>query len=65
LNQEKCQFQKETVRYLGLIISTKGISMDEDTFEIVLDWSRENKTKNEHLDTLFQVQQILGFCNYY
>jgi hypothetical protein len=65
LKQEKCQFQKETVRYLGLIISTKGISMDEDTFEIVLDWSRENKTKNEHLDTLFQVQQFHGFCNYY
>lgn len=26
---------KETVRYLGLIISTKGISMVEDRIEIV------------------------------
>jgi len=30
LKPEKCEFHKETVRYLELIISTKGISMDED-----------------------------------
>jgi hypothetical protein len=28
LKPEKCEFHTETVRYLGLIISTKGISMD-------------------------------------
>jgi len=30
LKLEKCKFHKDTVKYLGLIISTKGISMDED-----------------------------------
>jgi hypothetical protein len=35
LKPEKCEFHKETVRYLGLIISTKGISMDEDKVETV------------------------------
>jgi len=35
LKREKWEFHKETVRYLGLIISTKGISMDEDTIETV------------------------------
>jgi hypothetical protein len=30
LKPEKCLFHKETVRYLGLIISTTGICMDED-----------------------------------
>jgi hypothetical protein len=35
LKPEKCEFNNETVRYLGLIISTKGISMDEDKVETV------------------------------
>jgi hypothetical protein len=46
LKPEKCEFHKETVRYLGLIISTKGISMDEDKVETVQNWSREKKTEN-------------------
>jgi len=65
LMPEKCEFHKETVRYLGSIISTKGISMDEDTIGTVWNWSREKKTKNEWLNNLFEVQQFLGYCNYY
>jgi hypothetical protein len=53
LKPEKCEFHKETVRYSGLIISTKGISMDEDKVEIVWNWSREKKTENGQLNTLF------------
>jgi len=65
LKPEKCEFHKETGRYLGLIKSTKGISMDEDKVETIRNWSRENKTKNGRLNNLFEVQQFLGFCNYY
>ena len=65
LKPEKCEFHKETVRYLGLVILTKGISMDEDKIETVRNWSREKKTKNGHLNNPFEVQQFLGFCNYY
>jgi len=65
LKPEKCNFYKETVRYLGLIISTKGISMDEDEVETVRNCSREKKTNNCRLNNLFKVQQFLGFCNYY
>jgi len=65
LKPEKCEFHKETVRYLGLIISTKGISMDEDKVETVRNWSKEKKTQNGRLNNLFEVQQFLGFCNYY
>jgi len=65
LKLEKCEFRKETVRYLGLIISTKGISMDEDKVETTRNWSREKKTKNGPLNKLFEVQQFLGFFNYY
>jgi len=65
LKPEKCEFHKETVRYLGLIISTKGISMDEDKVDTVRNWSKEKKTENGRLNNLFEVQQFLGFCNYY
>jgi len=65
LNTEKCGFHKETVRYVGLIISTKCISMDEDKVETVRNWSREQKKNNGMLNNLLEVQQCLGLCNYY
>jgi hypothetical protein len=65
LKPEKCEFHKETVKYLGLIISTKGVSMDPDKINSVQNWSREKKTANGRLNNLFEVQQFLGFCNYY
>ena len=65
LKPEKYKFHKETVRYLGLIISTKGISMDEDKVDTVRNWSREHKTKKGRLNNLGEVRQCLGFCNYY
>jgi hypothetical protein len=46
LKPEKCEFHKETVRYLGSIISTTGISMDEDKIETVWNWSKEKKIEN-------------------
>jgi len=35
LKPEKCNFHKDTVKYLGLIISTNGICMDKDKVETV------------------------------
>jgi hypothetical protein len=32
---EKCEFHKGTVRYFRMIISTQGISVDEDRIEPV------------------------------
>jgi len=65
LKPEKCEFHKTTVEYIGLIISTKGISMDQDMVDTVRNWAREKKTENGRLNNLFEVQQFLGFCNYY
>ena len=65
LKPEKCEFHMQTVRCLGLIISTKGISMDEDKVETVRNWSQEKKTTSGRHNIIFEVQQFLGFCNYY
>jgi hypothetical protein len=65
LKPEKCEFHEETVRYLGLILSTKGISIEEYKVETVQNWSREKMTENGRLNNLFEVQQFLGFCIYY
>jgi hypothetical protein len=62
---EKCEFHKEKVRYLGLIISTKRIAMDEDKVETVQNWRWKKKTENRQLNHLFEVQQFVEFCNYY
>jgi hypothetical protein len=62
---EKCEFHKETVKYLSHIISTKGISMDQDKVDTVRNWSREKKTANRHLNNLFKVQKFVVFCNYH
>ena len=35
LKPEKCEFHKDIVKYLELIIPTNGISMDEDKVETV------------------------------
>jgi hypothetical protein len=65
LKLEKCEFHKKTVKHLGLIISTNGVSMDPDKVDTVRNWSREKKTAKCRLNNLFEVQQFLGFCNYY
>jgi len=60
-----CECHKETVSYFVLIISTKGISMDEHKVQTVRHWSREKETNNQRLHNHFQVQQILVLYNYY
>jgi len=65
LKRQKYEFHKETVGYLGLIMSTMGICMDEDKIETIRNWRREEKTENGRLKKLFEVQQFLGFCNFY
>jgi len=65
LKIEKCEFHKEMVRYLGLIISTKRISIAPDKVETVWNWSWEVIAANGWLNNLFKVQQFLGLFNFY
>jgi len=54
---EKCEFCKERIKYLGLVISENKVSMDPVKVAGVREWpTPENKT---------DVQAFLGFINFY
>ena len=57
LKAEKCEFEREKIEYLGLIISQGKIEMDPVKVEGVSKWP-EPKTVKE-------VQSFLGFINFY
>ena len=53
----KCEFHKDTVEYLGFILSPDGLRMAEDKVKTILDWPEPRKVKD--------IQSFLGFCNFY
>ena len=57
LHPEKCEFCKQRIEYLGLVISENEVSMDPVKVAGVREWpTPENKT---------DVQAFLGFVNFY
>jgi len=63
LNLENCEFHKQTVRYLGLITTTKRISMGEDKVHTVTDLRHERKVKNARSDNGIEGQLFPRFAN--
>lgn len=57
LKAEKCEFEKEKIEYLGLIISQNRIEMDPVKIEGVAKWP---VPKDVH-----DVQSFVGFANFY
>lgn len=57
LKPEKCEFEKEKIEYLGLIISKGRIEMDPVKIEGVAKWPQPQEVK--------EVQSFLGFINFY
>jgi len=57
LNPKKCSFLKKEIKYLGYVISKKGVSTDEEKISSVRDWLVPRTKK--------QVRSFLGFCSYY
>ena len=53
----KCEFNVTEVKYLGLIITTKGIKMDPAKVEAITGWPTPQNMKD--------VQSFLGFANFY
>ena len=56
LRPEKCEFTKEQVDYLGVIISAKGVQMDPAKVKAITTWPIPKK--------LVEVQEFIGFLNF-
>ena len=54
---EKCDFHVDTVEYLGMFISPRGITMDPSKVEAILSWPVPK--------TIRELQSFLGFANFY
>lgn len=54
---EKCEFEKKSIQFLGLIISTGGVAMDPQKVQAILDWPTPSDKKG--------VQRFVGFANFY
>ena len=54
---KKCEFHKDTVEFLGYILSNNGLSMDPGKISSILEWPEPRKVKD--------IQSFLGFANFY
>lgn len=57
LSPQKCRFFQSSVKYLGHIISEKGIETDPEKISSLKTWPKPN--------TLKELRTFLGFCGYY
>ena len=57
LKPSKCSFFQNSVKYLGHVISEKGVHTDPDKIESLLTWPRPKDIKS--------LRQFLGFTGYY
>ena len=57
LKPSKCELSKQSVTYLGHVISEKGIATDPEKLSAVRDWPAPTNIK--------QLRQFLGFAGYY
>ena len=57
LKPEKCEFEKDHVDYLGVVVSTNGEAMDHEKVKAIKDWPTPRK--------LVEVQEFIGFLNFY
>ena len=57
LKAEKCFLFRERVRFLGHVISAKGVETDPDKIRVVKEWPRPSTSK--------ELRSFLGFSSYY
>ena len=57
LRPDKCKFHVKTVKFLGSIITTNGIQIDNKKVKAIREWPEPRNLK--------EVQAFLGFANFY
>ena len=53
----KCKFWLTEVRFLGLVVSASGVSVDPEKVEAVMSWERPK--------SVFEIRSFLGLTGYY
>ena len=56
-NLKKCEFKTSSVEFLGFVVGTAGVSMEPSRIETITQW--------EEPTTFKELQQFLGFANFY
>ena len=56
-NLKKCRFYQDEIRFLGYVVSSKGISMEAKKIEVVKKWPEPKSVRD--------IQVFLGFANFY
>ena len=56
-NLRKSRFHQDEVRFLGYVVSSKGISMEAEKIEVVKKWPEPKLVRD--------IQVFLGFANFY
>jgi len=57
LKFSKCHFFKDTIKFLGHIITSSGMQMDPDKLKTVYNFPPPRNVK--------ELQSFIGFCNFY
>jgi len=56
-NPKKCEFHKNSMELLGVVVNSKGFEMEDRKVKKVQDWPRPTSLK--------QLKGFIGFCNFY
>ncbi len=54
---QKCEFHQTQISFLGYVISSEGVTMDDSKVQAVLNWPKPTTVK--------ELQRFLGFANFY
>ena len=56
-NLKKCRFHKDEVRFLGYIVSSQNIQIEDERIEVVKNWPEPKSVRD--------IQVFIGFANFY